>query len=43
MLMLMPMGLSHLALALWLMVKGFEEGRHPFRAVPLETGLSRQA
>ena len=43
MLMLMPMGLSHLALALWLMVKGFEEGRYPFRAVPLETELSRPA
>lgn len=43
MLMLMPMGLSHLALALWLMLKGFEEGRHPFRAVSLDTELSRQS
>jgi Domain of unknown function (DUF4386) len=32
MLMLMPMGLTHLALALWLMVKGFGKGRRPFRA-----------
>jgi hypothetical protein len=43
MLMLMPMALSHLALALWLMIKGFEERRHPFRAGPLETELPRQA
>lgn len=31
-LMVMPMGLSHLALALWLMAKGFEEPHPPFRA-----------
>jgi hypothetical protein len=37
----MPMALSHLALALWLMIKGFEERRHPFRAGPLETDLPR--
>jgi hypothetical protein len=34
MLMLMPMALSHLALAVWLIVKGFEE-RRPIRAETL--------
>src|SRR5688572_10654207 len=32
MLMFMPMGLSQLALVLWLMIKGFEERHHRFRA-----------
>lgn len=31
MLMIVPMGLAHLALALWLTVKGFEDGRQPSR------------
>lgn len=31
-LLLMPNGLSYLALAPWLMAKGFEERHHPFRA-----------
>lgn len=35
MLMFMPMGLSHLALALWLLAKGFAERHRPFRAETL--------
>jgi Domain of unknown function (DUF4386) len=30
-LMLMPLGLSHLALLIWLLVKGFDEGHRPLR------------
>jgi Domain of unknown function (DUF4386) len=42
MLMLAPMGLSHLALALWLVTKGFEE-RRPIRPETLGAELPRRA
>lgn len=43
MLMLMPMGLAHLALALWLTVRGFEERHQPSSAETLGAELRRGA
>ena len=43
MLMLVPMGLSHLALAVWLGLKGFEDRLRPTNDDRLGAGLARQA
>ena len=42
MLMIMPMALAHLALAVWLLMKGFQE-RRPTDAESLGAGIPRQA